>query len=120
MSLSDRIEVHYINIDRRTNAISRDVYIIDDAAVDGDKLTFSWLISGNATADTSAYHTFSISSTVVPIVKIPAKYIDKDTSGYIVLHRSYTMTEEDVQNYINAYFEGRVCFIMWMDLCITA
>jgi hypothetical protein len=49
MSLSDRIEVHYINIDRRTNATSRDVYIIDDAAVDGDKLTFSWLISGNAT-----------------------------------------------------------------------
>ena len=49
MSLSDRIEVHYINIDRRTNATSRDVYIIDDAAVDGDKLTFSWLISSNAT-----------------------------------------------------------------------
>lgn len=49
MSLSDRIEVHYINIDRRTNATSRDIYIIDDAAVDGDKLTFSWLISGNAT-----------------------------------------------------------------------
>lgn len=49
MSLSDRIEVHYINIDRKTNATSRDVYIIDDAAVDGDKLTFSWLISGNAT-----------------------------------------------------------------------
>ena len=49
MSLNDRIEVHYINIDRRTNATSRDVYIIDDAAVDGDKLTFSWLISGNAT-----------------------------------------------------------------------
>lgn len=49
MSLSDRIEIHYINIDRKTNATSRDVYIIDDAAVDGDKLTFSWLISGNAT-----------------------------------------------------------------------
>ena len=49
MSLSDRIEVHYINIDRKTNATSRDIYIIDDAVVDGDKLTFSWLISGNAT-----------------------------------------------------------------------
>lgn len=49
MSLSDRIEVHYINIDRRTKATSRDVYIADDMAVDGDKLTFSWLISGNAT-----------------------------------------------------------------------
>lgn len=49
MSLSDRIEVHYINIDRRTKATSRDIYITDDMAVDGDKLTFSWLISGNAT-----------------------------------------------------------------------
>ena len=49
MSLCDRIEIHYINIDRRTNATSRDVYIADDVAVDGDKLTFSWLISGNAT-----------------------------------------------------------------------
>ena len=49
MSLSDRIEVHYINIDRGTKAISKDIYIADDMAVDGDKLTFSWLISGNAT-----------------------------------------------------------------------
>lgn len=49
MSLCDRIEIHYINIDRRTSATSRDVYIADDVAVDGDKLTFSWLISGNAT-----------------------------------------------------------------------
>jgi hypothetical protein len=49
MSLCDRIEIHYINIDRRTSATSRDVYIADDAAVDGDKLIFSWLISGNAT-----------------------------------------------------------------------
>lgn len=73
-----------------------------------------------ATADTSASHTFSISSTVAPIVKIPSKYIDKDTSGYIVVHKSYTMTEEDVQNYINAYSEGSIYFIMWMGLYITA
>lgn len=73
-----------------------------------------------ATADTSASHTFSISSTVVPIVKIPPKYIDKDTSGYIIVHKNLTMTEEDVQNYINAYFKGRVRFIVWMDLCITS
>ena len=49
MSLCDRIEIHYINIDKRTSATSRDVYIADDVAIDGDKLTFSWLISGNAT-----------------------------------------------------------------------
>lgn len=72
------------------------------------------------TLDTSDSHTFSISGIVEPIVKIPSKYIDKDTSGYIVVHKSYTMTEEDVQNYINAYFEGRIRFIMWMGLCITS
>lgn len=73
-----------------------------------------------ATADTSASHTFSVSSKQTPIVKIPSKYIDKDTSGYIVVHKNLTMTEEDVQNYIDAYFEGRIRFIMWMDLCITS
>lgn len=300
MSSSDRIEVHYINIDRRTNATSRDVYIIDDAAVDGDKLIFSWLISGNATkyygrlnfiilfecldpdgnytykwnteicklltigegisntsaviedhsdilekfkkeileetgeksiqpdwnqndstaadyvknrpfytetretilveestvsfqnngsvymaglestfvptvgetykvywdgtvyecictelkglktignlsiinggsdtgepffmdiidgiaieiatADTSASHTVSISGVAEPIVKIPSKYIDKDTSGYIVLHKNPAMTEEDVQNYIKAYSEIKAVFIIWFDMCIV-
>lgn len=302
MSLSDRIEVHYINIDRRTNATSRDVYIIDDAAVDGDKLTFSWLISGNATkyygrlnfiilfecldpdgnytykwnteicklltigegisntsaviedhsdilekfkkeileeageksiqpdwnqndetqpdyvknrpfytgvpvetvlveettvsfapvdsvymgqhestfvptvgetykvswdgtayestcvnfnnlqvignlsimgigsdtgepfliaegngygiriatADTSASHTFSVSSKQTPIVKIPSKYIDKDTSGYIVVHKNSTMTEEDVQKYDDAILHGEAVFIIWNDVCINS
>ena len=301
MSLSDRIEVHYINIDRRTNATSRDVYIIDDAAVDGDKLTFSWLISGNATkyygrlnfvilfecldpdgnytykwnteicklltigegisnasaviedhsdilekfkkeileeagekniqpdwnqndstqpdyvknrpfytgdsvetvlveestvsfasengmyigelestfsptvgetykvswdgtvyectcvnfnggpaignisiigagsdtgepfimyaypngwfmivtADTSASHTFFISGIVEPIVKIPAKYIDKDASGYIVVHNSSAMTEEEAQNYNSAISKGEAVFIIWEFLYIS-
>ena len=301
MSLSDRIEVHYINIDRRTNATSRDVYIIDDATVDGDKLIFSWLISGNATkyygrlnfiilfecldpdgnytykwnteicklltigegisntsaviedhsdilekfkkeileeageksiqpdwnqndetqpdyvknrpfytgapvetvlveettvsfapmdviyigqpestfvptvgetykvswdgtayentcvnfnnlqvignlsimgigsdtgepfliavgngngiriatADTSASHTFSVSGKQTPIVKIPSKYIDKDTSGYIVVHKNSTMTEEDVQKY-DAILYGEAVFIIWNDMCINS
>ena len=302
MSLSNRIEVHYINIDRRTNATSRDVYIIDDAAVDGDKLTFSWLISGNATkyygrlnfiilfecldpdgnytykwnteicklltvgegisntsaviedhsdilekfkkeileeageksiqpdwnqndstakdyvknrpfytgapvktifveestvsfapvdavymgqpestfvptvgetykvswdgtayestcvnfnnlqvignlsimsigsdtgepfliaagngngiriatADTSASHTFSVSGKQTPIVKIPAKYIDKDTSGYVVVHKNSTMTEEDVQKYDDAILHGEAVFIIWNNMCINS
>lgn len=49
MGLCDRIEIHYINTDKKTKATSRDVYIADDATVDGDKLTFTWLISSNAT-----------------------------------------------------------------------
>ena len=301
MSLSDRIEVHYINIDRRTNATSRDVYIIDDTAVDGDKLTFSWLISGNATkyygrlnfiilfecldpdgnytykwnteicklltigegisntsaviedhsdilekfkkeileeageksiqpewnqndetqsdyvknrpfytgtpvetvlveettvsfapvdvvymgqlestfvptvgetykvswdgtayestcanfnnlqvignlsimgigsdtgepfliavgngngiristADTSASHTFSVSSKQTPIVKIPAKYIDKDTSGYVVVHSKNTMTQQEAENYGTAISTKEVVFIIWNGMCIS-
>lgn len=72
-----------------------------------------------ATADTSASHTFSISGVAEPIVKIPSKYIDKDTSGYIILHKNFAMTEEDVQNYIKAYSEGKVVFIIWFDMCIV-
>ena len=301
MSLSDRIEVHYINIDRRTNATSRDVYIIDDAAVDGDKLTFSWLVSGNATkyygrlnfiilfecldpdgnytykwnteicklltigegisntsaviedhsdilekfkkeileeaseksiqpdwnqnnetaldyvknrpfytgnpvetvfveettvsfapvdvvymgqlestfvptvgetykvswdgtayestcanfnnlqvignlsimgigsdtgepfliavgngngiristADTSDSHTFSVSSKQTPIVKIPAKYIDKDTSGYVIVHSKDTMTQQEAENYGTAISTKEVVFIIWNGMCIS-
>lgn len=53
MGLCDRIEIHYINTDKKTKATSKDVYIADDVTddvtVDGDKLTFTWLISSNAT-----------------------------------------------------------------------
>ena len=49
MSLCDRIEVHYINIDRKTKTTSKDVYITDDAVIDENNVVFSWLISGNAT-----------------------------------------------------------------------
>ena len=49
------------------------------------------------TTDTSASHTFSISGTVTEIVKIPAKFIDKDASGYIVVHKNSTMTEEEAR-----------------------
>ena len=71
-----------------------------------------------ATTDTSASHTFSISSTVAPIVKIPAKYIDKDTSGYIAIHKNSTMTEEEARNYQRAILRKDVVFIIWDLVCI--
>ena len=40
--------------------------------------------SSIATTDTSASHTFSISGKQTPIVKIPAKYIDKDAFKDII------------------------------------
>lgn len=71
------------------------------------------------TADTSASHTFSISGSQTPIVKIPAKYIDKDASGYIVIHKNNTMTEQEAQNYANAISKRQVVFIIWGSLCIS-
>ena len=70
------------------------------------------------TADTSASHTFYISCTVTPIVKIPAKYIDKNASGYIVVHNSSTMTEEEAENYHIAISKIEVGFIIWGRLYI--
>ena len=72
-----------------------------------------------ATADTSASHTFSISGTAAPIVKIPAKYIDKNSSGYVVIHSKDTMTEEEVKNYKSAISTKEVVFIIWNGMCIS-
>lgn len=71
------------------------------------------------TTDTSASHTLSISRIVAEIVKIPAKYIDKDASGYIAIHENYTMTEQEAQNYFNAISKRQVVFIIWGPLCIS-
>ena len=71
------------------------------------------------TIDTSASHTFSISGIVTEIVKIPAKFIDKDASGYIVVHKSDTMTEEEANNYYRALSKGEAVFIIWDYTCIS-
>ena len=71
------------------------------------------------TADTSASHTFSISGEQAQIVKIPAKYIDKDAFGYIVIHKNDTMTKQEAQNYGSSISAGEVVFIIWGDLCIS-
>lgn len=71
------------------------------------------------TADTSASHTFSISGNQTSIVKIPAKYIDKDASGYIVIHSKDTMTKQEAQNYKSAISTNEVVFIIWNGMCIS-
>lgn len=71
------------------------------------------------TADTSASHTLSISGTVTEIVKIPGKFIDKDASGYIVVHNSPTMTKEEANNYSRALSKGEDVFIIWDYICIS-
>ena len=51
MALCDKIEIHYLNIDAKTRETQKDLYTVQDAALseDGETVTFSWLISGNAT-----------------------------------------------------------------------
>lgn len=71
------------------------------------------------TADTSASHTFSISRIVAPIVKIPAKYIDKNGSGHIVIHGKDTMTQQEAGNYRTAISTKEVVFIIWNEMCIS-
>ena len=46
---SDRIEIHFVNIDRKTKEESRDVYFVEDARLENGKVIFSWLISPRAT-----------------------------------------------------------------------
>ena len=72
-----------------------------------------------ATADTSASHTFSISSNQTSIVKIPAKYIDKNSSGYIVIHSKDTMTQQEAETYSDEISANEVVFIIWGGLCIS-
>lgn len=71
------------------------------------------------TADTSASHTFSISGVAAPIVKIPAKYIDKNSSGYVVIHSKYTMTQQEAENYSTAISTKEAVFIIWNEMCIS-
>ena len=51
MSLSNKVEVHYINIDQSSNERSVGVYEVTDLALseDNESVLLSWLISNNAT-----------------------------------------------------------------------
>lgn len=52
MTLCNKIEIHYINIDSKTKESNKGVYIVDDMQLSPngeDVVVFSWLISANAT-----------------------------------------------------------------------
>lgn len=65
------------------------------------------------TKETSESHTISISESSQLIVKIPAKFIDKNTSGYIIVHKSETMTKQEAVNYTRAFLGGEIAFVVW-------
>lgn len=49
MFLTNRIEIHYDNISKDKKYTNEGLYVSNDAVVNGDKIEFSWLVSGNAT-----------------------------------------------------------------------
>lgn len=49
MSVCNRVEIHFLNIDSTTKERHGDVYTATDFKVDGDNVTCSWLISKSAT-----------------------------------------------------------------------
>ena len=65
------------------------------------------------TKDTAESHTISISESYQTIEKIPAKFIDKNTSGYIVVHEGETMTMQEAESYYNAIQAEQIAFIVW-------
>lgn len=65
------------------------------------------------TKDTAESHTISISESYQLIEKIPAKFIDKNTSGYIVVHESETMTVQEAESYYNTIMAKQIAFIVW-------
>ena len=70
--------------------------------------------------DETNTHTVSVSGFVTPIVKIPAKFIDKNSSGYIVIHSSNTMTQQEAETYSDEISTNEVVFIIWGGMCISS
>ena len=69
-------------------------------------------------SDETNTHTVSVSGFATSIVKIPAKFIDKNSSGYIVIHNSSKMTQQEAGNYYDKLVGKKVAFIIWGGLCI--
>lgn len=49
MSMCNKVEVHYLNIDSKTKEQHSGLYTVDDLHLEDDKVVCSWLISENAT-----------------------------------------------------------------------
>lgn len=49
MSLCNKVEIHYTNIDKRKKETSNDIYPVTDLTVDDSNILFTWTVSSNAT-----------------------------------------------------------------------
>ena len=79
-------------------------------------------VSGAFTAfviDETNTHTVSVRGFGTQIVKIPAKFIDKNSSGYTIIHNGSTMTQQEAENYQYEILRHEAVFIIWDKLCIS-
>lgn len=100
MSLCNRIEIHYINIDSVTKDSFSDVYEVDDTMVSTDNenmVEFSWLVSGNATRYNGIL-SFSISMKCVTNDTIDYRW---NTSVYdrLSIGKCYDNSQEVIELY---------------------
>lgn len=56
MSLCNVVQVHFLNIEASTKTDNEGLYEVDDFKANEDKVTFSWLISNNATQYIGTLH----------------------------------------------------------------
>jgi hypothetical protein len=49
MTLCNKVEVHYLNVSLADRTTTEGLYLVSDLKAEDDTVTFSWLISGNAT-----------------------------------------------------------------------
>ena len=70
--------------------------------------------------DETNTHTVSVSGFGTQIVKIPAKFIDKNSSGYIAIHSNNTMTQQEAETYSDEISTNEVVFIIWGGMCISS
>ena len=69
--------------------------------------------------DETNTHTVSVRGFGTQIVKIPAKFIDKNSSGYTIIHNGSTMTQQEAENYQYEISTNEVVFIIWNGFCIS-
>lgn len=113
MSLCDRIEIHYSNVTRNKKQQNDDVYYVrnDDRHQDDDTLTFSWLVSSNATQlvgslkftitfvclDEAGFVTYEWSTAVFDKIQILAK-LDNNVDLRVKYPDLYNQLKQEILN----------------------
>ena len=129
MSLCNKVEIHYINIENGTKQSSKDVYDADDLQVspeDENIVIFSWLLRGNATKyngtlsfsicfkcleadeitygwNTLIYSKLSVGESYSNTEAVVQEYSDVLQKWKLELIEAGTLTDEDISGAVNDY-----------------